>query len=281
MDNKIENFLSSHPYSVATKRTYTNILTRFLGNSADPHSISAGELIRYLEKSGWENARQRLALACIRKYLGWLYGISHPALSAKIKRTQGKPMRSLKKEQVSELLASFDRHSPKGARDLAMAATLLQTGLRAAEICRLEQAYTDTEHGYLQVLVKGGSWEYGFFNGDTAAHIEHWKRFRETLNPKGGYLFVSLKSTCLGKGLTSEGLNQIVRQWGLAIGIELSPHDFRRTYATVTSENGGSDRAIMEGGRWKSQEMFNRYTRNIRMEALRQFLPDTKLKETV
>lgn len=278
----IDNFLSSFPYASTTKRTYADILTRFLADVAAPQSINAGQLTNWLEKdTGWGNARQRLGLACIRKYLAWAHGNLHPALSARIKYIEGEPLRSMTQEVVDILLASFDRHSIKGARDLAIASTLLQTGFRSSELCRLKQEFTNTEHGFAQVLVKGGKWRFGLINPDTCAHIEHWKRFRENINPQDGRMFVSLKSNCKGKSLTSEGLNRIIRTWGEKLEIEMSPHDFRRSLATIGSENGGNDIGMMEAGGWKSPDVYKRYTRNYRLESVRRFLPSTKLKETV
>ncbi len=277
----LDNFLSSFPYAASTKRTYTDILTRFIAEVPTPQTIMAGELIYYIEHIGWGNARQCLALACISKYLQFQYGASHPALGAKIKRIKGKLQRSLTVSTKDILLASFDRHTPKGARDLAMASLMLQTGFRCAEICRLKQSDTDTEHGRAQVIVKGGAWEFGIFNPDTAAHIEHWKRYREMLNPQGGFLFVGLKSSYRGMGLTPNGLNSIVKQWGRTINIDLSPHDFRRTLATQASENGAPDRSIMEAGRWHSQQVFTKYTQNFHLESVRRFLPATNIKDPV
>jgi integrase len=96
-----------------------------------------------------------------------------------------------------------------------------------------------------------------------------------------GYLFVSLKPGYIGDNLTPEGLNRIVAAWGRAINIQLSPHDFRRSFATITSENGGPDGLIMDGGRWHDQKVFNRYTRTRRLDALRKFLPSTTLEQDV
>lgn len=278
----IENFLSSFPYAATTKRTYADILTRFLGEAADPQIITAGELIYWLEKtSGWGNARQCLAMACIKKYFAFAYGRSHPALNAKIKRVKGKLQRAITQQQADILLASFDRHTAKGARDLALASMFLQTGFRCAEMCSLQQADVDTERGLAQVIVKGGSWEVGMFKPDTAAHLEHWKRFREQLNPQGGFMFVSLKSNYVGRGITPEGLNRIVSQWGSVLNMPLSPHDFRRSFATITGENGAPDTGIMYAGRWHDQDSFNKYTRTYRMESVRKFLPNTAVEPIV
>lgn len=278
--DSIQNFLSSHPYAETTKRTYADILSNFLQRE-NPATITAGGLIKYVQSNGWGNARQCLALACITTYLRFNFGATHPALQAKIKRTVGKLQRAITQDQLDTLLATFNRFTPKGARDLAIAAILVQTGFRCSEICRLKQEDVDTERGLAQVIVKGGNWEIGIFKPDTAAHLEWWKTFREKLSPQHGYLFVSLKTNYTGHGLTPEGLNRIVGEWGKAIGIPLSPHDFRRSFATITSENGGPDGLIMDGGRWHDQKVFNRYTRTRRLDALRKFLPSTTLEESV
>jgi integrase len=274
----IEKFLSSNPYAAATKRTYTDILTRFLSDIPYPQSVSAAQLVYYLEHTtGWGNARQCMALSCIRAYLAWAYGQTHPALSARIKQIKGKMPRTISQETARILLASFNPHTAKGSRDLAIAALLLDTGLRESEICRLTQADTDTDRRILQVLVKGGRWEWAIFTEETAAHIEHWKLFRQRLNPHGE-LFTHSQT---GKAITPEGLYNIVSVWGKTIGVTLSPHDFRRGFATISSENGAPDRAIMEGGRWLSLSMVVKYTRAFRLEAMRPWLPMKKLSENV
>lgn len=275
--NIVEGFLSSHPFSDMTKRTYIAILKRFVAEVEMPASITPAELLKWVSKSEWGNARRCVALACTKKYLAWAYGQLHPALGAKIKRIRGKVPRTIDSSLAIELLSSFDTMSAKGARDLAIASLLLDTGLRASEVCRLQQADTDTEHRKLQVLVKGGAWEWAIFTEETAQHIEHWKRFRERLNPRG-FLFVHCQT---GEGLTAEGLNAIVREWGKKIGVKMSPHDFRRGMATIASEGGAPDRLIMENGRWKSTQMVTRYTRGLKLEAMRNFLPMKKLREKV
>lgn len=273
--NNVEGFLSSHPFSDMTKRTYLHILTRFSAEVESPAVMTAAELVRWVDKSEWGNARRCVAVACVKKYLAWAYGQLHPALGAKIKRIRGKVPRTMRKEQVLDLLASFDTMSAKGARDLAIASLLLDTGLRESEVCRLKQADTDTEHRILQVLVKGGAWEFAVFSEETSAYIEHWKRYRERLNPQG-FLFVHSKT---GEGITPEGLYSIVNAWGKKIGVKMSPHDFRRTFATIASESGAPDRVIMEGGRWKSTQMVTRYTRALKLESMRNWLPMSKLKD--
>jgi len=209
-----------------------------------------------------------LALAAMQKYLKWKYGHSHPALAARIKRVLGKPQRALTPQLALKLLASFNPFDAKGARDLAICSLALDTGLRESELCRLKLADTDLEHRILQVIVKGGQWEAAAFGENTAAHIERWLHFRKIADGKN-FLFTHVKT---GNGITPEGLYTIVREWGWRIGIELSPHDLRRSMAVMGVLHGASERSLMEMGRWKDSSMIKRYTRTIRLEQVRRFL---------
>ena len=269
MNDDLANFLASFPYAASTRRTYQDVLSRIFAGSQDPANMTASELLEILEQSGWGNARQCVGLAATQKYLAWKFGHHHPALTAKQKRIQGKPQPALDKETALKVLASFNPFDPKGARDLAICSLLLDTGLRESEICRLEQADTDTEHRVLQVITKGGQWEAAVFGEQTAAHIERWKAFRNVVDGQG-FLFTNVRTA---EGLTPEGLYSIIREWGRKIGLHLSVHMFRRSFAVIGTINGAPERILMEGGRWSDSKMIKRYTRTLRLEAVRKWLP--------
>lgn len=269
---QIENFLSSHPYAAETERTYKDILKQFT-LEINPQTLTASGLINYVKSKGWENARQRLAVSCIKTYLSWSHGQSHPALTARIKRIEGRVPRTLTLDQLQTLQSSFDTTTAKGARDLAITSTMADTALRLSEICNLQQADTDTEHGVLQALVKGGKWRFAIFTPLTAADIELWKTFRSRLNPRG-HLFTHHQT---GEPLTPGGLSSIIREWSRKVGFEISAHDFRRGFATIGSENGAPHRALMAGGGWTHESMVTKYTRRFDLEAMRPWLPMTKI----
>lgn len=266
----LENFLASaHTYAESSKRTYRDVIPRILDQVEDNAAFTAAEFVRLLKSSGWGNARQRVALAAVKKFLTWHYGPQHPALTARIKREEGRVQRSLDPATALKLLASFDTYTPKGARDLAICTLALDTGLRESELCRIQLADTDLEHRTLQVIVKGGQWESAVFGKQTRANIDRWLHYRRVADG-GNHLFTHIKT---GRGLTPEGLYMIVHTWGEKIGIELSPHDLRRSMAVMGYLNGASDRALMDMGRWKSVAMVKRYTKNAKLSAVRKFLP--------
>jgi integrase len=276
----LDNFLASFPYSQSTRRTYQDVLGRIFSRSQDLEKMTASELIEILNQSEWGNARQCVALAATQKYLSWKYGHEHPALRAKIKRIKGKPQPDLDPDVAMRLLASFDPYTAKGARDLAICAIDIDAALRASETCRLRTADVDLERCVLQVLAKGGQWMAAPFSRPTASYVQRWLNYR----PLGGeQLFVHIRT---GEALTPEGLNQIVRQWGVHIGVHLSPHMFRRTFATIGTLLGAPERALMEGGRWVHGDMIKTYTRSLRLDAMRPYLPikgllDGKLDDEV
>lgn len=271
----IENFLASATYSDSTIRTYRNILTK-LRSETDPATLDAAGLVRFVKSNdSWGNSRQCVALAACQRYLRWAYGDNHPALTARIKRITGKPQPALDKSTALQLLASFDRYSAKGARDLAICTLALDTGLRASELCRITIPYIDLDRCTLQVIVKGGQWSAAVFTPETAAHIRHWLGYRKTVNGPG-YLFQNSQT---GEKLTVEGLRKIVNGWGRRIGINLTTHTLRRSFATLATEvMGAPERVLMEGGRWAHSDMIKRYTRTLQLDAMRKYLPTQGLK---
>lgn len=279
----IDEFLASaHPYAEATKRTYRDVIPRVLDQCPDPATLSAAGLVKAIDNCNWGNKRRCVALAAVKKYLAWTYGNSHPALQAKIKRVQSKKQRSLTAKQVRELLASFNTATASGSRNLAIASLAIDTGLRVSELCRLQKADTDLEHLNLQVITKGGQWGYAIFSQDTADYIRHYLKFRIIADGQG-YLFTN---TYTGEGLTPEGLNIIVRKWGAsihaadgALGVKLCPHDLRRTFAELATLGGAPLNLLMLGGRWNNEQMPRHYTRNLQVEAFRQYLPMSALKK--
>jgi integrase/recombinase XerD len=275
LNRDVEEFLASSGYAETTERTYRDVLGRFVLEFPQT-DLLASNLLTFLHAQGWGNARQCMALAACRSFIAWRCGTSHPALAARLKRIRGSPQRALSHANALILLASFDRLSAIGARDLAICSLAIDAGLRAAELCRLQQADVDTSCCVLQVLVKGGQWKAGIFSEETAAHIEHWKIFRKDLKPQS-FLFVAVRK-CKGHGLTPEGLNTIIGTWGKRIGIKLSPHDLRRSMAIFAAENGAGDRALMDMGRWASTDMPRLYTRTFQLENCRKYLPIPGLK---
>lgn len=276
MNREVENFLSSFPFADTTKDSYRRTLVRLL-KAVDLEKLDAAGLLRFVAVPEWGTNQRYTALCACRRFIAWKFG-DHPSLSARLKQGKPKRQRVLSVEKALELLASFDTSTRSGARDLAIAAVALDTGLRLAELCRLRLLDVDLDRRVLQVIVKGGQWGNGVFSANTALYISNWLAFRDAA-PNVETLFISFQHQRVGLPLTREGLQELVKRWGLRIGIRLSPHDFRRSFATLSTIFGAPSRVVQEAGRWSTIEMVERYTRGLDQSEIVPYLPLTKLRE--
>lgn len=268
-------FLASNPYSAATRDTYRRVLF-LLVKVSNLAEIDAARLVGWVQSHpGWGNSQQYVALNACRKFLGWKFGISHLALTARIKRVKPRRQRVLTAAHALDLLASFDPRTPKGCRDLAIAALALDTGLRASELCRLRLADVDLSTRSLDVIVKGGEWGVGIFSPETAQYMSEWIAVRRTVEGVKE-LFVSTRT---GIAMTRCGLTCIVRKWGLRIGIKLSPHDLRRSFATLSTIFGAPSRVVQAAGRWSDIAMVEHYTQEIDPAEIMPYLPVMQLRK--
>jgi integrase len=268
MKKTIDDFLSSQGYAPSTLATYTRILTAFDVDHPQPGKLSPRNLLDWVSRPNWGSSHRYVALTAVKTFLRWRYGANHPALVAKVdRRPSGRKKRSLNRDQITRLLASFNRYSLKGARDLALAALAIDTGLRLAELCNLRDADTDTQECACYVTIKGGKPGRGVFSPQTGAHIEHYRAMRGRVTDP---LFVSTRT---GEKLTREGLQTIVKKWGKILGVKLSPHDFRRTYCRRVLESGASTRQAQLGGRWSNIGMVELYSQDLEQDTIRPFLP--------
>jgi integrase len=273
MLTKIENFLASFPFAEETKDKYRRVLIHIPPFEA----WTAADLLKFISKPDWGNSQRYTALCACRKFIAFTFGVNHPALLARLKRVQPKPQRVLKKDIALQLLASFDTSSPAGARDLAIASLALDTGLRCSELCRVSINDVDLVERHLQVIVKGGQWKAAVFSEQTAMYISAWLHYRK---PKGSSaLFLSFHHEHAGKALTREGLQGIIKRWGIAIGIKLSPHDFRRSFATLSTIFGAPSRVVQVAGRWSTLDMVTHYTESIQAEEIIPYLPVSNLSK--
>ena len=272
MNREVDNFLSSFKFAKTTKEGYRRILGLLILVS-DLGRLDAAGLVAFVERPGWGNSQQNVALFCARKFLRWKYGNRHPALCATIPRIKPMPRRVLDKSQALQVMASFDPYKASGARDLALIAFGLDTGFRRGELCGVQLANIDFYSNTALALCKGGQWGYGAFAPQTAAILQSWLQYRKPADGVGN-LFVSLKG---GRALTGNGMECIFKRLSKVIGFRISPHDLRSSYATLSAIFGASSRAGQIGGRWKTIEEYEHYTATLQLDIVRPFLPMANL----
>jgi len=146
-------------------------------------------------------------------------------------------------------------------RDEAILLLLLDTGIRASELCALTCADVDLHAGQVHVREgKGGKGRPVPFSRDTKRALYQY------LNERGVEddtpLFLSERGQVAGDGITASGLFQLVQRLGQVAGVDgvrCSPHTFRHTFAIFFLRAGGNVFTLRTLLGHESLTMTNRY----------------------
>lgn len=272
--NRVEEFLSEKGkrWSASTielYRRYLRDLGRWLSQqpAVATDDITTRLLVRWLDaRPQWSGSTQYTAIIAVRSFFRWRLGReASPAETLPLPRRPIRPQRTLDEIKARRLLSTIDTSRPKGIRDLAIITVLLDTGLRASEVCHLRKDELDLECRTLTCRRKGGEWASSVFSVYTQSCIERWLGIRDAIaRDKVLTLFVGIGGNTPGRPLTRDGLRTVMQQLGVKAGIgKLSPHDFRRTFATLALRAGGPMRIVQVQGNWEDAKMLERYTQAI------------------
>jgi integrase/recombinase XerD len=161
-------------------------------------------------------------------------------------RTEPLPKAVLSEKEVQALLAA-PRGDALGLRDRAILETLYSTGLRRAELCRLDLYDADQAGEVVRVRQgKRGKDRYvpvGAHALEALRRYIHQARPELVATPREPALFVA---AITGRRLGRQTLNLIVRKHGEAAGLgkRVTPHVLRHTCATHLLQGGADLRHV-------------------------------------
>ena len=146
----------------------------------------------------------------------------------------------LSRAQVIAIMDLCNGDSLEQKRDWIVLGLLLGAGLRREELSQLtfeSVKSVPTKTGsrvVLEVLGKGNKYRTIPINAKLAARLHEWK---QTVG--GGKIARSLgRSGKLADSMSAVSIFELCVKYGNRIGIELAPHDCRRTFAQLGYENG-------------------------------------------
>jgi integrase/recombinase XerD len=143
-------------------------------------------------------------------------------------------------EQLQALLHATERQL-YSQRDKAIVSVLIDTGIRAAELCGLllKNVWLDTDDSSIRVLGKGRKErEVPLGRAARIALRRYITRYRHPKDQAEQHVFIARGGT----PLTEHGLLQVIEQLGERTRIRdvrVSPHTFRHTFAVQFLLNGG------------------------------------------
>jgi integrase/recombinase XerD len=151
-------------------------------------------------------------------------------------------------EEIELLIATIDRSTPEGERNVAILEVLYGSGLRVSELVNLALEDIYWEEGFLRVIGKGDKQRIVPFSEMSEKHLKLYineVRVHVKTDPKHEH-FVFLNRR--GKQLTRVMIFTIIKNLVILAGIrkKISPHSFRHSFATHLVENGADLRAVQE-----------------------------------
>lgn len=283
--------------SAATIIQYRWHLNRLAGHLASLGTLQLDQITRTQLRhyaadllDAYAPATVRVAVVATHSYLHWCqlenYLNSDLSKALRYPRVPLRQQRTLSRDDITALLSLCDANAgdPRCLRDAAIVATLVDSGIRRSELVHLTLPDLDIDAGRLRVVRKGGDQSYAYIGLATATRILRWLTVRPAIaRPTVSHLYVAVGGAQPGRPITPEGLRSILRRLGDAAGVQdVSPHAFRRAFATLRLENGDSTRAVQALGGWKKIDMVERYSQAIDLSRLaRQNAPMDELDRPI
>ena len=195
--------------------------------------------------------------------------LRNPALYLPVRRTLQLPPRVLNEKQAEALMGAPHRGSLIGIRDTALLELLYGTAVRLSECARLDLQDLDLREGLL--LVRNGKGKKDRIvpvSGRAAVALQLYlgeARPAFIHDPKENAVFLTKHGGRLGR----VSIDLIVRRYGEALGLKVSPHGLRHACATHLLKGGADVRHVQELLGHRFIETTARYTQ-VAIKDLRQ-----------
>lgn len=256
MADFIQHLASEKRHSPRTCDSYQRDLHRlaaWLTERGDTQwrNVSGHDLRRYvaaLSRQGLSGRSIARHLSAIRRFYQYLlrerHATDNPALDIRAPKS-GRRLPAV--ADVDQLNALLDAQpdDPLELRDRCMFELMYSSGLRLAELARLDLNAVDLKGGEARVLGKGGKTRVLPVGRKALDAIDQWLPVRAQLAPEAETaLFVSRR----GDRLSHRSIQSRLSRWGIAKGADqkLHPHMLRHSFASHMLESSGDLRAVQE-----------------------------------
>lgn len=196
-----------------------------------------------LEARGLASSSINIQLSAIRKLASEAAdnGFLAPETAGAIGRVKGAKRHGtrtgnwLTQGQAEQMLALPDRATNKGKRDRALLCLLIGCGLRREELALLSVEHIqqrDARWVLIDLVGKGKRVRTVPMPAWTKVAIDQWVNAAQIT---GGPLLraVNKGDRIVGDGMTAQSVFGVVERYGNRIGMNIAPHDLRRTFAKL------------------------------------------------
>lgn len=241
-----------------TIAAYGRDLSRYVGWLAErgvtrPDEVSLSLVEGFVADLG----ARGLAASSVERAASAVKGFHRFMLSDEISQTlptadlplPAKPQRLpdvISREDAARLLDQPFPGTPTGLRDHAILEVLYGCGLRASELCGLDERAVLLNEGLLRVFGKGSKERVVPILGAAAGALERYlDRGRGALAGRRSCAAVFLNAR--GGRISRQSVHAIVEKYGRVVGLKgLHPHTLRHSFATHLLEGGADLRVVQE-----------------------------------
>ncbi len=207
------------------------------------------QFIAQLHRSGLSARTLQRNLSAIRSFYRFLIRENkvenNPALAVQAPKAEKRLPSTLDIDQISGLLAMSSIDSFIACRDRAIMELFYSSGLRLAELARLDVRDVDFGDQLVYVTGKGDKSRIIPVGKQAISALTDWLSKREQL---ASYEQTALFITKQGRRLGMRAIQQRMRYWGKKQGISdrVHPHRLRHAFASHMLEASGDLRAVQE-----------------------------------
>lgn len=245
--------LTIRNYTERTIKGYRNNNLRFfkylkekfeIDQLEDIKPLHIRDYMKYLKDLGRSAVYMNTILKNIRAFLKYCeeeeYIETNPSKKVKWNREEKTLIKTFNDKEVVKMINSWNYKSYYNARNKAIIATLIDTGIRNFELCNLK--VTDVRKSVLRVMGKGNKERYVPISPFLKKGLLRYERIRENYikdkNLVDDNYFLSYRC----RALTGEAVERVVKITGNKANvrkeIRCSPHTFRHYYAHKQLQNG-------------------------------------------
>ncbi len=255
-------FLTKQLEQLPSSRKNDPLLLRVYLRQRSEQGVSRRSLSRFLSAlSGFQKH-----LAVKSQYKPYLFPIP------KMKYTAAIP-RFMSQDEGARLSAATDSDTHQSNyiryRDYLMVMLLYATGIRREELAGITLPDIDHRQQMITVKGKGNKVRVVPLGQNTHADLMGYLPVRDSYLTVKGVATDRLLLNRLGQPLSVRSIDRRVRKYGLARGMDLTPHALRHSFATHLLENGADMMLIKEILGHASLSTTQKYT-HVTAETMRQ-----------
>ena len=191
---------------------------------------------------------------------------TNPISKVKAPKLTVEPIQGITREEFESLLSECSNNDFLGERDKAILKVLLDTGVRASELCNINIEDVNLIHKSILITKgKGRKPRFVFFGKSTKRQIKKYLRFRKASS-------VPLFTNRSGDRLIYNTLRQIIRRLSLKAGLQgIGLHDFRRAFCLECLNKGIPETTIARLMGHTTTQLIGRYAKQTSVDLMNSY----------